>query len=173
MSAQSWALHCLGNDIIEIDAQLDAETDEQRAAALDELRAQLVGRLVEMAEELVLVIDAREARADILDKRAAEYRDRARAEKQAAEAMRSALMDAMLAQGMTDLPGDRASAKIAKGNPKLDVDEAAVDMDLLPDEFVRINRELDKVAILAALKAGKTVHGFQIVRRPSLRLRLG
>lgn len=169
----AWELHTLTDEIRQLDALLDAEQDDERSEGITALRAELVERLVDLAEPLALAADARQARADALDARAAEYRERAQREKRSAESLRTALMDAMLAQGMTVIPGERATLRIQQGPPAVDVDEASIDLDMMPDQYVRVTRALDKRAILDTLKAGETIHGCQLVRRPSLRVRLG
>lgn len=44
-------------------------------------------------------------------------------------------------------------------------------LDLLPDDFVRVKREVDKTAIGAALKAGTEVPGACLVENRSIRMR--
>ena len=78
------------------------------------------------------------------------------------------LRDAMLALGLKQIKGDRATMTVVFGPHRVELAK-----DFTPElEFVRVKEEIDKSAIRDALKAGREIPGASLVQEPYLKVSL-
>lgn len=155
--------------------ELTAEFEAVLALALEEDDGEeLAGKLAEidMAIEdkadnyAVIIADltAQEAKLkaeiDRLTKRRQTLRNNA-------ERMKKSLQIAMETVGKEKMKTDYYSYTIQKNPPKLILD----DEEIVPEDYFVTRRELDKVSLKDALKAGQEVRGAHLEQTESLRIR--
>lgn len=155
--------------------ELTAEFEAVLALALEEDDGEeLAGRLAEidMAIEdkadnyAVIIADltAQEAKLkaeiDRLTKRRQTLRNNA-------ERMKQSLQIAMETVGKEKMKTDYYSYTIQKNPPKLVLDDERI----VPEDYFITRRELDKVSLKDALKAGQEVRGAHLEQTESLRIR--
>jgi len=107
-----------------------------------------------MAVGIQAAIENMRERAQRFDRRAEGY-----------EAMIRRVMDAA---ALTKVTLPIATLSMAKGRPAVTV----TDEDMLPEQFWRVRRDVNKTAINDAIKAGETVPGVEVNTNvaPSLRI---
>jgi hypothetical protein len=130
-----------------INQLIDAGEDDQ----------ELIADMVDGETEFLPIMDKvlsryREAGAmeDAIAARIKELQERKGRYVRKQESIKAAMLGAMTLAGMTKLP--LTEATLSRGASRQSV--VIVDESALPDEFVRIKREPDKVAIANALKSG-------------------
>lgn len=130
-----------------INQLIDAGEDDQ----------ELIADMVDGETEFLPIMDKvlsryREACAmeDAITARIKELQEREGRYVRKQESIKAAMLGAMTLAGMTKLPLTEATLSRGAGRQSVVV----VDESALPDEFVRIKREPDKVAIANALKSG-------------------
>ena len=115
--------------------------DGEGADALDLLRAALRASL-----------DA-DAQARACKGRIGQLAERQRRHEARAEALAAAVHQAMRDLGLPRLRDPEFTASRREGGERVEIGR----IDLLPERYVRIRREPDKAALLAALKAGEAI----------------
>lgn len=155
--------------------ELTAEFEAVLAIALEEDDGEeLAGRLAEIdmaiedkADNYAVIIadlNAQEAKLkaeiDRLTKRRQTLRNNA-------DRMKQSLQQAMETVGKEKMKTDYYSYTIQKNPPKLILD----DEDIVPEDYFVTRRELDKVSLKDALKAGQEVRGAHLEQTESLRIR--
>ncbi len=155
--------------------ELTAEFEAVLAIALEEDDGEeLAGRLAEIdmaiedkADNYAVIIadlNAQEAKLkaeiDRLTKRRQTLRNNA-------DRMKQSLQQAMETVGKEKMKTDYYSYTIQKNPPKLILD----DEEIVPEDYFVTRRELDKVSLKDALKAGQEVRGAHLEQTESLRIR--
>ncbi|HET8636404.1 MAG TPA: siphovirus Gp157 family protein [Acidobacteriaceae bacterium] len=150
-------------------ARLAADPDmaDDEAALYEALGPQegdvrdILARLLRAASHSSDMHKAAKERAEAIAERADRYKRRA-------ESLRTtafSIMD-LLGERKVELPD--VTATISAGRPSVTI----VDDSALPDRFIRVKREPDKSALLAALKSGEDIPGATLSNgSPSLQLR--
>jgi phage host-nuclease inhibitor protein Gam len=101
-----------------------------------------------------IVADA-EAAADAIKSRQTELGERKARYERKAEALRGVMLSVLEASGQTKVTLPSATISVRSTPPKAQItDEAAV-----PPSYWRVKREIDKAAVVAALKNGEAVDG--------------
>lgn len=165
-------LHNVCADLRSIDAALNNEDDPQREGALIEARDWLLGELTLRAEDFALLIDEKSRRAEQLRAIAREYTEKAKNTELAVERYKATLLDVMSQQGVSKIPGTRATVTVCASPEAVRTDDAVFDLDLIPDDYVKVVRSLDATKAKAALQAGEEVPGCYLDRGEHVRIRL-
>ena len=156
-----------------IDAMLEGGADSPEAmTALDEHLKGLEAALESKAEGYAGVIRELEMRATARTEEVKRIRALADADATLAQRLQERLRDAMIATGTTrvETARFRITVQANGGKQPLVIDPGAVDD--LPAAMTRIVREPDKEAIRAALEAGDSIPGCELLPRgSSLRIR--
>lgn len=149
----------LQSDVASVLADIDAllaaypelaEDEELRADMMEgetDLHSVLT-RLVAIERDADAMIKAIADRVRDLSARKARYEKRK-------DAMRGLMLKVMQAAGIQKAPLAEATVSVSKGRDSVDV----VDVDALPDEYVRVERVPDKKAIMERLAANENVPG--------------
>ncbi len=154
---QQIALLLSANPELAEDEQLLIDTIEGETEVLA-----IIGKLVRGIEDTKILIDGIKARKKELGEREERFDWRV-------ESLRKFIKSLLDTAGLRKLELPTATIYTMNVPPK-----AIGDFDLrnnpnLPEEFIRTYREVDKVRITAALKAGEHVDGFQLSNQePSL-----
>lgn len=167
----AWTLHQLTDELARVGEALAGESDEEREVELSTLQIRLATDVAREAEGVALLADELDRRADAVRAIAREYQVKAARAEVAAAQLREELLSAMDRAGATRIDGERATLSVQMG--PWAVDDTEADTDLLPEEYIRTKRELDKRAVRTALDQGRTVPGCRLVRKPTLRVKLG
>ena len=141
-------------------------TDEQRAtldAYLDELGQQEADKI----DAFCQFIRIESARAKAIREEAAYLSKRARAAENRISGLKEHYMRTMLFNGLSKVAGNTHKISLVKSK-SVHVDEDAI--DILPVEFLKIERSPIKTAIKSALESGKEIAGCSIVETQSLRV---
>lgn len=138
----------------------------------DELRADMVEGCTDAFDAVArLFAESQEAAllAEALDLRIKQMRERKARLSAREDVLRAVILKIMQAAELKKVPLPEATLSVRAGTPKaVVVDEAD-----LPDEFMRIKREVDKKALLDALKAGRAILGASLSNgEPSLSVRV-
>lgn len=99
--------------------------------------------------------DQLRAKADSLQARANALYDFAKQKDTAIDRLKRRLRDGLKHLGLKRLDAGEFKVSIRKGSERTIVDES-VDLEQIPEAFVRVRKSPDKTAIKAALKAGAT-----------------
>lgn len=143
------------------DAAIDPDTGEIRTeaafAALDTIGDALEAKAVNVAA----YIRNLEAEAEAVKSAAKDMQDRSARITRRAESLRQYLADSLQLAGITEVKDARFVVKVRQNPPSVRV----LDQQAIPPAFLRYPEpEPDKTAIKAALQAGETVPGVQLVR---------
>lgn len=133
--------------------------DEQ--AFLDTLEGE--SDVVEAARRVVRWMNEQSASADAMKELASVYSARSKVFSDRVSGARNALFHFLEFLGVPSMPLPEATLSISAGAPQI---AGEPDVDQLPDQFVRIKREADKVAILAALKRGEIIPSCTLSNTP-------
>lgn len=127
--------------------------------------------LTENAERFVLGAQRLDHEADYYSTMAAKFHEAARLRAKWAEAIRDAVLRAMLDCGMTKYEGDAIKLGVQNSPPAVDIDPDATvaDFDV---RYVRVKEELDKKTIKTDLEAGVEIPKARLVQRRHLRVRI-
>jgi hypothetical protein len=166
------SLHDLTNDWLRMSEGLtELENDDDARAILDEMLSDLETALDQKAERVALVIDELIRKGEAINDIAKTYQARAQRCAKRADWLKQYLLRSMQTVGKEKIEGERASVSIRLGTKKVEVDEG-VDIDLIPDDLVKVERSLSLSAIKESLEAGEQLAWARIVRRPYLKVTL-
>lgn len=120
------------------------------------------------AENTAKVIKSIEAEAEVLKVEEKRLADRRRAMENKAKNMKVYLQEQLELAGKTKIKGTLLTVAIQKNPPSLNV----LDQSLIPQNyFVQLDPQLDKKALLAAIKEGQEIAGAEIKQGASVRIR--
>lgn len=157
---------------IEVDFQaledLLCETEGEVGPVMNDWLMEFEKNLTAKAVSYVYVSQKLEALAEINRNFAKQYLDRARVFEGANERLRERLREVMLTTDRREIAGEGATIKLVRSIPRVDVHNEA----LIPDQFFRTERVLEKKKVLEALKAGEAVPGARMVETTSIRMKL-
>lgn len=166
------SLHNLTNDALALlNAVLEASTDEEAASALEANLADTLEKLDAKIERCLLVADEMEREAESIRKIAQEYAARAKTTESRALWLKQRVLGALQAVGMEEVKTEKVRAKVALGPPAVILDEN-IDIDLLPSDFVKVERSIVKSAVKDAILTGESFPWARLEQRPMLRVRL-
>lgn len=155
-AAQRDLTEMLGNEVI-----TPEEYDDTLSATFDLYNVKASG--------VVIYIKNEEAEAAMLKAESDKLLKRANAASKRAESYRGYLLSQMLKLDQTEAGEGVHTAKIKQGSMRCKI----IDLRYIPDKFIEKVRteKIDKRAITAAIKAGETVEGAEMVRgEPSIKL---
>lgn len=164
------SLYELGEEVLALE-DLVAMDDGEWTPAHEALQQELIGKLVTKADAFggyVASLEHTAAACKAEEQRLAKRRGACEAK---VDRLKRAGCVALLTMKRDEVRGETFTLALQDNNPKAEV---TVTVDKLPAEYVRTVpevKEVDKIAILAALKAGTTIDGCSIVRTVSLRIR--
>lgn len=155
--------------------ELTAEFEAVLALALEEDDGEeLAGRLAEIdmaiedkADNYAVIIADLAAQESKLKAEIDRLTKRRQTLRNNAERMKQSLQIAMETVGKEKMKTDYYSYTIQKNPPKLVLD----DEEIVPEDYFVTRRELDKVSLKDALKAGQEVRGAHLEQTESLRIR--
>lgn len=155
--------------------ELTAEFEAVLAIALEEDDGEeLAGRLAEIdmaiedkADNYAVIIADLAAQESKLKAEIDRLTKRRQTLRNNAERMKQSLQIAMETVGKEKMKTDYYSYTIQKNPPKLVLD----DEEIVPEDYFVTRRELDKVSLKDALKAGQEVRGAHLEQTESLRIR--
>lgn len=157
-----------GREVRAFAARLREICGEDEQAFVDTLDGET--EAVEAARRAVRWLNEQAAHEQAMKGLSETYGARAKLYAERQERTRAALLSFMQDLGSTTLPLPEATLTVTKGSATV-VGEA--DADTLPNSLVRVKREPDRAAILAALKAGRGVLGFSLSNAaPRLQVRV-
>jgi chromosome segregation ATPase len=119
--------------------------------------------LTEFIEKVILRIEDAKIMVSGLKEHISDLKQRQNRFEWRIDSLRAAITTLMDKADVSKIEMSSATVSIRNAQPQLVGD---VDPDLLPDDLVRIKRELDKTAIKEALKAGREVSGFALSNSP-------
>jgi phage host-nuclease inhibitor protein Gam len=150
--------------------QLMAENgDIPEDALIDTLQA-VTGEFNEKAKQVAFVIQNMGAPIPAIDAQIARLQAMQKSIQSREEWLKNYLLSNMMANEISEISCDYFKIKVVSGRESVVVDN----MDLLPDEFVRVKTEIapDKIAISKAIKNGSEVSGARLERSaPSLQIK--
>ena len=145
-----------------------AELDDLPEDALHDTLEALEGDLQVKAENLLAVVTNMGADVAAIDAEIKRLQARKKAITNRQESLREYLRYNMDEAGISKITCPLFTITLAAGRPVVDVQ----DESLIPDGYARVERKLDKTAILRALKAGKDVPGAKLGKlQPALRIK--
>lgn len=155
--------------------ELTAEFEAVLAIALEEDDGEeLAGRLAEIdmaiedkADNYAVIIADLAAQESKLKAEIDRLTKRRQTLRNNAERMKQSLQIAMETVGKEKMKTDYYSYTIQKNPPKLVLDDERI----VPEDYFITRRELDKVSLKDALKAGQEVRGAHLEQTESLRIR--
>ena len=148
--------------------ELERATDDEASAIMLAQIESLGAEIQYKGEDYALIADEFDRRAEVKSEIAKRYHESARVEANRAELIRTRMRDAMLALGLKQIKGDRATLTVVFGPHRVELAK-----DFAPElEFVRVKEEIDKSAIRDALKAGRDIPGASLVQEPYLKVSL-
>ena len=165
-------LYELAEESLALDALVSMDLGEWTADH-EALETELVAKLVQKADAFGGYLANLQATVDACKTDELRLAARRKAAESAQERLKRYALMALQAMQRDKVTGERFTLAIQLNNPKLELD-ATISPETLEERFVRVipeSREIDRAAILAALKAGETVNGCAAVRLPSLRIR--
>ncbi len=146
----------------------DEEMDEESWFGMMEA---IEGEIEDKAENTAKLIKQLNAEADAMKSEADRLRDRAKARANKAEWLKKALESSMLATGKTKFKTNLFSFGIQKNPPSLKVNED-LDIDAVPVEYLVYKApELNKKALMEAIKNGSEFDFCHVEQSEGLRIR--
>ncbi|MGN7311509.1 siphovirus Gp157 family protein [Alkalicoccobacillus gibsonii] len=120
------------------------------------------------AENLAKLIKSTEAQTEVIKAEEKRLADRRKAMENKAKNMKVYLQEQLELAGKTKIKGALLTVAIQKNPPSLNV----LDQSLIPQNyFVQLDPQLDKKALLAAIKEGQEIAGAEIKQGESVRIR--
>lgn len=150
-------------------AAMDADNDDDFAAALAETLDAQSSQLEDKIEATIIVAKQLDADAEACKAEAKRLSERARAFERNAQACRDRVLWAMESTGREKIKRQLFTITRARPRPVLAVDDEA----LIPQKYIveKISRSPDKKALLDALKSGDELPGVHLGEsKPSLRV---
>lgn len=142
----------LSDPEVAADVAADPEFEARILASLE----QAAEGIQTKAENLALVIDELSRHAGALDEIAKGYASRARAAQKNVDFLKGWLLRALTAAGIQKVKGDRATVSVSKNSTAPLWIREGLTVDDVPEEFVRVTREISPIAVREALKAGES-----------------
>ncbi len=146
-------LYELANEYLAL-AQLADDPDLPPEALHDTLEG-LEGEIEVKAQALVQVVASLEGDTSVIDAEIKRLQDRKRVIANRANSLRDYLRHNMEVTGISKIECPLFQITLAKGRPMAVIENE----ERIPDRYVKLVRQPDKAAILAALKAGEDVPG--------------
>jgi len=158
-------------DILENDCEFDDETGEitDNSATLQELYNGLALTLSDKLDNSAYVIKNIETASKALKDEAARLAQRAKRLSDNSDRLKQLMEDALIESGQDKLQTDRFTFSFRKSE-SLNIDESVMPSDL-PDNFVRVKYEFDKVALKEAIKHGEFFDGVQIIAKKNFSIK--
>lgn len=152
-------------DLLDNDLEYDPETGEvyDNSEVLQKLFEEVSLKLGDKLDNSQRVVLELNGKADTLDKEIKRLQDKKRAFLNSADRLKSLMQNAIISSGKTKIKTDLFSFFIRESEALSIADE-----DNIPRQFLRIKKEVDKVAIKKAIKDGEEIDGCYIVKNRSL-----
>lgn len=158
-------------DIVENDCEFDAETGEvvDNSTLIAELFADISGSLSTKLDNAAYIISELESTATSLKEEAKRLSSRASTFEKNADKLKSLMAYALEASGEAKIKSDRFTFSFRKSE-QVELD-AMINVDDFDRRYLRIKREIDKIKLKTALKAGEVVIGAKIVEKQNFQIK--
>lgn len=166
---QTLTLVEITEEIEALESLVDPETGEWTDTH-EELRIEVMGKLACKADSFGAFLRDQEARSQVLADEIDRLSARKRAFDRRVASMKTYGMYAMQRMERPKIEGTYFTLALQNNPERVELAAGVA----LPDQYVRVipeSRQPDKAAILAALKAGETIEGAELVRSQHLRVR--